>query len=82
MNKKQERFYIFGTGAVGGQLKRLFEKRGAENTSAAVKAALGQGVKFDSSEDWAVEIVCSEDDLDAATRYDDAVLGFIAAPTE
>ena len=76
------KFYVFGSGSVGFQLNRFFEEHGAENTSAAGEAALGQGVKFDSPEDWAVEIICPEDDLDAATRYDDAVSGFIVAPAE
>ncbi len=74
------KFYVFGSGSVGFQLNRFFEEHGAENTSAAGEAALRQGVKFDSPEDWAVEIVCRENDLDAITRFDNAVVGFTAAP--
>lgn len=65
------KFHIWGSGPVSSALLHS-----AEPTEAAEAAALAAGHSFDGPEDWAIEIEGDEDEVDAATRFDSAVVGW------
>ena len=68
------KFYVWGTGPVQSALIRE-----AEVSQEAIDAALAHGFVFDSPDDWSVEVEASEDEIDTATRFDPAVVGYAAA---
>jgi len=77
----EEKFYVWGTGAVSSPLQCLFEKYAAENSSAAANYTLNnKKLDFSNADDWAVEINCPEGELDEASRFDDAVAGYESIP--
>jgi len=77
----EEKFYVWGTGAVNSPLQCLFEKYAAENSSAAANYTLNnKKLDFSNADDWAVEINCPEGELDEASRFDDAVAGYESIP--
>ena len=67
-----KKFYVWGTGPAQSALIRE-----AGVTWEAVDAALANGFVFDSSDSWAVEVEASEDEIDALTRFDPAVVGYV-----
>lgn len=74
-----KKFYVWGTGPAQSTLIRE-----AEVSQEAVDAALAHGFVFDSPDDipgdsWAVEVVAMEEDIDALTRFDPAVAGYVGA---
>ena len=69
-----KKFYVWGTGPV---LSTLIKE--AEASLEAAEAAMENGFEFTSPDDWAVEVVTTEEDIDALTRFDDAVAGYVDA---
>lgn len=69
-----KKFYVWGTGPAQSTLIRE-----AEASQEAVDAALAHGFVFASPDDWAVEVVTTEENIDALTRSDDAVAGYVGA---
>jgi hypothetical protein len=67
-----KKFYVWGTGPVQSTLIRE-----AEASLEAAEAAMKNGFSFGTTgDDWAVEVVTTEEDIDALTRFDDAVAGY------
>lgn len=69
-----KKFYVWGTGPAQSALIRE-----AEASLEAAEAAMENGFEFTSPDDWAVEVVAMEEDIDALTRFDDAVAGYVGA---
>ena len=70
-----KKFYVWGTGPVQSTLIRE-----AENTQEAAEVAMEKGFSFGTTgDDWAVEVEASEDEIDEATRFDSAVVGYVVA---
>lgn len=74
-----KKFYVWGTGPVQSALLRE-----AEVSQEAIDAAIAYGFVFDSpdylpGDSWAVEIEASGDEIDALTRFDPAVVGYVSA---
>lgn len=70
----KKKFYVWGAGPVQSTLIRE-----AEISPEAIDAALTYGFVFDSPDSWAVEVEASEDEIDALTRFDPAVVGYVSA---
>ena len=70
----KKKFYVWGIGPAQSALIRE-----AEASPKAAEVAMKNGFKFTSLDDWAVEVVTTEEDIDALTRFDDAVAGYVAA---
>ena len=70
----KKKFYVWGTGPA---LSTLIGK--AEASPEAAEVAMENGFEFTSPDDWAVEVVTTEEVIDALTRSDDAVAGYVAA---
>ena len=69
-----KKFYVWGTGPAQSALIRE-----AEITWEAVDTALAHGFVLNFPDDWAVEVITTEEDIDALTRFDPAVLGHVSA---
>lgn len=75
----KKKFYVWGAGPVQSALLRE-----AEVSQEAIDAALAYGFDFDSpdylpGDSWAVEVEATEEEIDALTRFDDAVVGYVSA---
>jgi len=68
----QDRVVVWGRGPAAASLVRE-----GEATDAAVGIAAKFGFHLRAPDDWAVEVAASEADVDAATRHDPAVLGYV-----
>ena len=69
-----KKFYVWGTGPAQSALIRE-----AEITWEAVDTALAYGFVLNFPDDWAVEVITTEEDIDALTRFDPAVVGYVSA---
>ena len=67
-----DRIAVWGRGPAAASLIRE-----GEATEAAVSTAAKFGFHLAAPDDWAVEVAASEADVDAATRHDPAVLGYV-----
>ena len=73
----KKKFYVWGTGPAQSTLIRE-----AEASLEAAEAAMENGFSFGTTgDDWAVEVVTTEEDIDALTRFDDAVAGYVVNVT-
>ena len=75
----EKKFYVWGAGPVQSALLRE-----AEVSQEAIDAALAHGFVFDSpdyipGDSWAVEVEATEEEIDEATRFDPAVVGYAVA---
>jgi hypothetical protein len=71
---EMKKFYVWGTGPAQSTLIRE-----AEDSHEAAEVAMENGFEFTSPDDWAVEVKTSEEEIDEATRFDDAVAGYVDA---
>ena len=69
-----KKFYVWGIGSAQSALIRE-----AEASPKAAEVAMKNGFKFTSLDDWAVEVKTSEEEIDEATRFDSAVVGYVVA---
>lgn len=66
-------FYVWGSGPVRSELIR-----GSKHSPDGAAYVLEKGhLKFSDCDDWCIEITCTEEELDAATRHNDNVYGYI-----
>ena len=65
------RVAVWGRGPAAASLVRE-----GEATEAAVATAARFGFQIQSVDDWSVEVEASDEEVDAATRHDPAVLGW------
>lgn len=70
-----KKFYVWGTGSAQSALIRE-----AEPSLEAAEVAMEKGFSFGTTgDDWAVEVEATEEEIDEATRFDDAVAGYTEA---
>ena len=71
----KKKFYVWGTGPAQSTLIRE-----AEASLEAAEAAMENGFSFGTTgDDWAVEAEATEEEVDKATRFDPAVVGYVVA---
>jgi len=69
-----KKFYVWGSGMTSPNNKILDS---GEFSEEAAEIAISKGLKFEiGSEDWAVEIEATRNDIDMATRFEHNVLGY------
>ena len=66
-----KKFYVYGSGSAESKLIRS-----GEPSEEAIEYAISKGMKFDNSDDWAVEIKTTGSEMDMATRFEQNVLGY------
>lgn len=71
VSKMTSNFFVWGSGPAQSELIR-----NAENSNAAAEAAQKHGFVFNNSDDWAVEVEATPEEIDKATRFDPAVVGY------
>lgn len=69
-------FAVWGTGRANSEIVK-----NGEPSKFAAQVARNYGFKIKSADDWAVLVWADEDELDAQTRFDKAVLGWAEAHT-
>lgn len=80
-------FVVWGCGPAQAPMIREAETTERAQRIALRERALQRRNHYDvdilhpGDESWAVEVIAAESDLDAATRYDRAVLGYCAIPS-
>jgi len=66
-----KKFYVYGSGSIESELIRQ-----GEQSEEATEYAVSKGMKFDTPDDWAVEIEATGSDIDMATRFEQNVLEY------